>query len=125
MARILVIDNDLVARDSIRSCLQSHGHLVVSAANGTAGLKALNAGMFDLILTEVLMPEMDGLEIIIHTRRHNITVPVIAMAAGAKAMTGMDVLKYAKTLGASAVLEKPFADSRLLDMIDNVLASSR
>jgi CheY-like chemotaxis protein len=76
----------------------------------------LRDGAFDLVITDIIMPEMDGLETLIELRKHYPTLAVIAMSGGGR----MDVLGSAEKLGASAVLHKPFT----IDLLTTAIASS-
>ena len=128
MARILVIDDHDLVRQSLKSVVERGGHEVVVAAEGRDGLKSFQAGNFDLVITDVLMPEVDGLEVVQGVRRLSSTVPIIVMSGGhtvrysAGRTVGPDYLKMARVFGATKVLNKPFSHRQLLSLIAECLA---
>ncbi len=121
MARILVIDDNGVLGRALLKQLEYAGHAPVLALDGNAGLAVFRAQPFDLVLTDILMPEKEGLETIRELRRDGVTVPIIAMSGGGYA-TGTDYLRLALKFGANASLEKPFEQHELIDLIAELLA---
>lgn len=106
MADILVVDDLDHHRTYVCDLLERHGHRVRSAANGRIGLDVASAARFDLIVTDVFMPEMDGIELLRGLRARGNTAPVIAMTAG----HGGQPRPYAdimRALGALRVFSKP------------------
>jgi two-component system chemotaxis response regulator CheY len=122
MARILFIDDNQQIQNFLPVVLEERGHQVVSAANGKQGLAILRQQPIDLILTDVLMPEMDGLEVLQAVRREFAHVPVIAISGGSNRLEGRDALQLARLLGAKATLSKPFQIADLLTIIRCVLS---
>ena len=117
--RVLLIEDDASVRRIVRKMLERGRHEVTEAENGRVGLDRLRDGAFDLVITDIVMPEMDGLETLIELRRHYPALAVIAMSGGGR--TGnMDFLGSAEKLGASAVLHKPFTS----DVLTAAIASS-
>ncbi len=112
MARILVIDDDLMLGELIRRVLTFDHHQVITAASGVEGLSKYQSMRPDLVITDIIMPDKDGIEAIIEIRRLSSLVPVIAMSAGGR-VNSPDFLKIALALGATAVLTKPFTPSGL------------
>ncbi|HKP25885.1 MAG TPA: response regulator [Dongiaceae bacterium] len=105
--RVLLIEDDAPVRRIVRKMLERERHEVTEAENGRVGLDRLRESAFDLVLTDIVMPEMDGLETLIELRKDYPDLKVIAMSGGGR--TGnMDFLGSAEKLGASAVLSKPF-----------------
>src|SRR5690349_14063132 len=98
MARILVIDDDAAVRSVVTVLLSNKGHRVETASNGRHGLKALSDGDFDLLIVDIFMPEMDGLETIRLLRGQRSDLPVIVMSGSDGAMP--DFLNMATKLGA-------------------------
>lgn len=119
MARILLVDDEPLLRETLKTALQGVGHIVAPASNGDAALKMLAAASFDVIVTDVLMPETDGLEMIMRIRKQSNNVRVIAMSGGGR-MRNMDMLEFAKNFGADAVIAKPFLPKQLISLINNV-----
>ena len=110
MARILVIDDDESIRVLLRTALELQGYDVVEAENGYEGLQCYQAGAIDLVITDILMPVMDGVEMITELQRDFPWVKIIAISGGRRA------LEMAQTL-TSYVFEKPFALGKLLDTV--------
>jgi DNA-binding NtrC family response regulator len=105
--RVLLIEDDAAVRRLVRRMLERSRHEVTEADNGRTGLDRLGSGAFDLVITDIVMPEMDGIELLMAVRKHHPALRVIAMSGGGR--TGqMDFLGSAEKLGASAVLQKPF-----------------
>jgi len=114
MAKILIIDDEDMMRVLLRSALQSAGYEVVEAANGRQGLELFRQRPTDLIITDIAMPELNGLELILDLTRHFLRAKVIAISGlgGEK-----HVLDVAKLLGARQTLQKPFSMTQLLDTV--------
>lgn len=117
MAKILVIDDVAFARNAIALMLKSNGYEVFEAENGKEALDYIESENPDAVLTDILMPEMEGLETIREIVLSKPDIPVIAMTGAA----GAHYLKVAMKLGAVTYLEKPFKRSHLLYKISSVL----
>ncbi|HVT38704.1 MAG TPA: response regulator [Gemmatimonadaceae bacterium] len=122
MARILVMDDTDEIRALASRILRSDGHTVVAAGNGKEGLRLLGQMKADLVITDIVMPEREGLETITEIRRTHPDLPVIAMSGGGAGAAG-DYLSIAKALGARRILEKPFGVSQLIDLVREVLGT--
>ena len=120
---VLVIDDESALREILSQVLTDAGHRVVSAENGKEASKALAKAAFDVVLTDVIMPEKDGMQVISEVRKKFPEVRIIAMSGGGH-VSRDQYLKIAKGLGAHAVLEKPFANQKLLDTIEELTPSS-
>jgi CheY-like chemotaxis protein len=121
MSRVLVIDDDDQMLDVLSQILARAGYEVVKAVNGREGLASVRANPVDLVVTDLLMPEMEGIETIMELRREFPGTRIIAISGGAK--RGIhDFLPLAKRLGAERVLAKPFERQDLLDAVEGVLA---
>jgi two-component system, chemotaxis family, chemotaxis protein CheY len=121
MARILLVDDDSDIREVLRDHLESAGHSVVEAQNGKIGIAMLGETPCDLVITDVYMPDGDGIEFIneIHSRAQEL--PVIAMSGGGNHDFGLHMLSVTSVLGAKAILAKPFNSDVLLKTVDKVL----
>lgn len=117
---VLVVDDEAELRDVVSRVLLDAGHKVVCAANGQEATRALSKQTFDLILTDVIMPEKDGMQVISESRRMRPEMRIVAMSGGGH-MSREQYLKMAKALGAHAVLEKPFGTEQLVETINAVL----
>ncbi len=119
MAHILVIDDDRPLRTFLRTVLEGDHHHVLEASNGRLGLELYRAQSPDLIITDLIMPEMDGLRLIYELTRSFVNVKVIAMTGG---LDGDSRLATAKLLGARQTLQKPFTLDRIFSVVQYELA---
>ena len=123
MARILLADDDPLVRETLRHALESSGHDVVEASNGTKALAAFEAHVIDLVITDIVMPETEGIETIIELRRRRPDLKIIAISGGS-GVNDVDYLGLARKFGAREVLSKPFRKSQILAAVDGALAST-
>ncbi len=122
MARILVIDDDSPVRMIIRRMLEAEGHEVVEAVDGESGVKTFRQNPTDLIITDIVMPKKEGLEIIRELRQEFPDVKIIAISGGGK-VQGRHYLELAKKLGAAYTFEKPFTWKQLTNTVNELLAA--
>ncbi len=122
MSAILVIDDQKGIRDILRKVLIEEGHEVAEAGDGAAALALFRARPFDLVITDIIMPEKEGIETIATMKHEQPGIKVIAMSGGGRTRA-MDFLGVARKAGADAILEKPFRKSELLDRVKELLAS--
>jgi len=120
---VLVVDDDKCTRDILRMMLLSEGYTVQTASNGTEALKQLPTQDFDLVITDLFMPEKDGIETIREIRAKRPGMKIIAISGGAGGV-GQECLAITKYLGASATLKKPFDHETLLEAINTVLSKN-
>ena len=120
MARILVIDDDPEVRETVRRILASRGHTVELAQDGQVGIAALAQHAPDLVITDVFMPQQDGVETLIELRKAFPKLRVIAMSGGS---TGglISLLEDMEAFGANATLPKPFTPKELIAAVNSVL----
>jgi CheY-like chemotaxis protein len=124
MARVLAIDDDSAVCATVCAILQRAGHQVVTAQDGRSGLKLLEAEQFDLLLIDIFMPEMDGLETIRVLRRSKPQLPVIVMSGAMVEQASMpDYLSFGTKLGAIESLRKPFKPATLVEAVDRCLGN--
>jgi DNA-binding NtrC family response regulator len=115
--RVLLIDDESMVRKIVRKMLERSGHEVTEAENGRFGLEQLKRGSFDLVITDIIMPEVEGIELVVTVSQQYPSTKTIAMSGGGR--TGnVDFLDVAAKLGASAALQKPFTHAELLRAID-------
>jgi CheY-like chemotaxis protein len=114
---ILVAEDDEGVRHLIRRSLEQAGYDVSEVANGAEAIRAAHATAFDLVITDILMPETDGLETIVHLRKRSPGLRVIAISGYENAL----FLADARGLGATRVLTKPFKTADLLALVQEVL----
>jgi len=123
MARVLLIDDDELVRSMLDRHLARAGHEVVLAENGRLGLEAFRNGTFDIVVTDIIMPDTEGIETIISLRKMSLTLPIIAISGGGR-QSPIGFLEPAKQLGASAVLQKPFTPKQLTALIEDLLGGA-
>jgi len=116
MARILVIDDDVLVLDMLYESLTREGYDVLRASNGEEGLKLYREEPVDLIITDLFMPEKEGIETIIELRQDFPDVKIIAISGGGRIGT-KDYLQMAKIFGVQRTFTKPVAREQLLDAI--------
>lgn len=121
MATILVADDDPVILRIVCAHLRGAGHEVTAAAGGAEALKLSGKGPFDLVITDLIMPEGEGIETIIALRRQAPTTKIIAMSGGGR-NSGKDYLVIARFLGAQRTLDKPFSKDELLEAVAGAFA---
>jgi CheY-like chemotaxis protein len=127
MARILLVDDDRAIRATVDLLLTRAGHHVVAAADGREGIAKIEAGSFDLLIVDIFMPGMDGLETIqqVHRRRPQLPVLVISgLIFRSASSPPPDFLSMATKLGAVQSLRKPFRPSELMAAVDVCLNGS-
>jgi len=118
--RILIIDDDELMRTTLFRTLEAAGHEVVEATDGNEGLLAFENGGIELVITDIMMPEKEGLETIRELRRSDGEVKIVAISGGHR--TGnLNYLGMAAVFGANGTLAKPFRREDLLAKIDAVM----
>ena len=120
MVCVLVVDDEQSVRSVLRRKLESMGHRVLDASDGREALRILEGQRPDIAMVDILMPEMDGIEVIKEFRRNAYHFPIIAMSAHGTAKRSWygDI---AKMFGAHDVLEKPFTPIEVEAVVDRVL----
>lgn len=120
MPTILVVDDDVALRAMLERALTRAGHTVTLAVNGADALRILETSSFDLVLTDLVMPDVEGLQLLRDLRKKPSPPPVIAMSGGARGSA--TYLELASGLGAAEILAKPFTPQILIATIERVLA---
>ena len=111
--RILIVDDDLSIRSGMSDLLSLSGYIVQSASNTTAAQQMLDHEVFDLVITDILMPGESGLSLILELRRYGDAPKIIAISGGGKTK-GSGLLKIAQKYGANRILQKPISTKTLL-----------
>lgn len=120
MARILIIDDDDNVRRLLRRLFEREGQTVLEAADGREGLRLYRLAPTEIVITDILMPEQNGLETIIALRKEFPAVKIIALSGGRQ--TGrQNLLHDAERLGAQYTLHKPFDIQELTDVVNKLL----
>jgi CheY-like chemotaxis protein len=120
MAKVLVIDDEPGIRGIMCSALAAAGHEVVDFADGGGAVDYIREEPADLLITDIFMPEVEGLETIREIRRLRPGMPIIAISG--VDFDGGDYLGVARKFGAVATLRKPFWPADLLDLVSHVLS---
>ncbi|CAK0766529.1 hypothetical protein CCP3SC15_340012 [Gammaproteobacteria bacterium] len=122
MALILLIEDDTQFRTMLEQMLGQDGHQVTTAANGIEGLECYRQQRPALIITDILMPKKDGIEVIMEIKRQTPDVRIIAISGGRRSITPEFNLESATLMGVNAVLAKPFSRADLQKAIRHALA---
>jgi CheY-like chemotaxis protein len=122
MSHILVIEDDVFFSEMLVDLLQQDGHKVSHATDGTKALQLLTLQRPDLIITDILMPNMDGVELIMALAKQGNLIPVIAMSGGRRSISPEFSLESAKLLGVKTTLMKPFTHKDLRQIVQLALA---
>ncbi|MBF0368354.1 MAG: response regulator [Magnetococcales bacterium] len=123
MARILVIDDDVGVRELLRAFLDEAGHQVVEAPDGRQGVQLFRDEPADLVITDILMPEKDGVEVIMELKERYPEVRILAVSGGGRGLEAEVNLRVAKEFGAMHVLPKPFTQQELQEAVTALLGA--
>ena len=123
MPHILIIDDDAQILELLRQTLESKGYQVACAADGVEGLRLFRDQAADSIITDIHMPEKDGLEVVQEIRRVSSDVKIIAMSGGGRAKPDV-FLKVAGHLGVNRTFEKPFRPTAIVQAVRELLAGA-
>ena len=117
---ILIVDDDEMMRAFIRELLLINDFEITEAANGKLGLKEFRDNTPDLVITDIIMPEMEGISFIRELRSHNKEIPIIAMTGNVHGRME-EYLDISSQLGADEILRKPVKSQEFLDTIEKLL----
>ena len=120
MASILLVEDDDQLRTMLKLLLTSSGHEVQEESNGARVCEMYQEQRFDLVITDLVMPDIEGLEVIVELRRKDPNVRIIAMSGGGQGRAEA-YLRIAQQLGAKITLSKPFGNQELLEAVRVVL----
>ncbi len=124
MARVIVIDDDPALLQVVAQALVLAGHSVLRCENGRKAIEYLAREDADLLITDILMPEMDGLETVRAAKQLRPQLPILAISGGGS-LGPTDYLGIASAFGTAAVLAKPFLPAELVAMVERLLASEK
>ena len=120
MARILIIDDDIKFLKMFRQMLERAGHEVLIALNGRIGVELFRKNRTDLIITDIFMPEKEGVEIVRELKKEFPMVKIIVMSGGGKRLE-FGYLEAAEMLGADRSFNKPFERQEMLAAIQELV----
>jgi DNA-binding NtrC family response regulator len=123
MAKILVIDDDAMVRETIVRILGRKGHGVVFAGDGRRGLELFQSERPDLVITDIIMPEREGIETIRAIHKISPGAKIIAISGGGR-VGNVDFLTLASKLGAREIIAKPFDAVELTSSVSRCLGSA-
>ena len=121
MKSVLIVDDDLNTRKSLRRILERAGYAVLEASDGNEAIRQFDDNNPDLVVTDLIMPEKDGIETLFEIKQKDNDAVIIAISGGGR-ISPNNYLDAAKKLGAAATLEKPFSPEALLTVIKDALA---
>jgi two-component system chemotaxis response regulator CheY len=121
VTKILVIDDDTIVRETIIHILEDEAYEVVSAEDGARGMVVFRSEQPDLVITDIIMPEQEGIQTIAEMRKAKPDAKIIAISGGGR-IGKADFLSMARALGAMDVIPKPFDPDELLTIVRDCLA---
>jgi DNA-binding response OmpR family regulator len=121
MMKILVIDDDAVVRRTIEHILRDEGYEVLTAGDGVRGMMVFRREQPDLVITDIIMPDQEGIQTITEMRKDRPDAKIIAISGGGR-IGNIDYLKIALVLGARNIIPKPFDADELLLVVAECLA---
>ncbi|MEQ9449795.1 MAG: response regulator [Rhodospirillaceae bacterium] len=124
MAHILLVEDSPEVSMSVREILESAGHTIKDAASGKEAIESLSSASFDAIVSDIWMPEMDGIALLKEIRSKGNEIPVVVISGGAPNAPLTYTAPLAATFGANMVIYKPFEKDELLKAVETVLADS-
>lgn len=122
MERVLIVDDEELVRVTLRQILQSAGYEITEASDGRQALADYKESRPDLVITDIIMPDKEGIETIIELRAMDPNAKIIAISGGGR-VGASDYLELAKRLGADKVISKPLNSEKLLQAVEVVMAA--
>ena len=120
MANVLIIEDMSGVRQTLEIMLKGLNHSVTTAVDGDDGLRKASEASFDLVITDIMMPEKDGIDVIMGLKKAGKDLPVIAISGGGTKVSADDALSIAEH-HADTILKKPFTKDELSQAIQSVL----
>ena len=122
--RILVIDDEAMVRNTIARVLEHEGYRVTLAVDGLRGLTSFRKEPPDLVITDIIMPEEEGIGTIRRMLEEQPKTKIIAISGGGR-IGNVDFLRIAENIGAMAIMRKPFAPSEFLNLVSQCLKTTK
>lgn len=120
MLRILIVDDDRIIRELLRSLFEESGYEIIEAVNGNEAIKVFNSRQVDMVITDINMPQKNGLELIAELKYIDPDVKIIAVSSDCTESASRG-LRVASRLGASLIFSKPFDFKHLLKAVKELL----
>ncbi len=120
MANILVVDDEEPVRYTICKTLKREGHEVREAADGQEALEAMEKAPSDLVITDIIMPNIEGVELVVSLRERFPSLPIVAISGGGRVHKD-NYLSMMGALGANAIMAKPFDERELAQLVEELL----
>lgn len=124
MSVVLIVEDDNDLREMLKTSLLKRKHVVLEASNGKDAINKFKPAITDLVITDLIMPDEDGLKVIMKMREIKPGIKIIAISGGGKAGPG-NYLNLARALGANEVFSKPFSMNDLIVKIDLLLETEQ
>jgi len=121
MALIVIVDDDDITRTLLGGPLAGLGHTVLEASNGMECLAHIKSARPDLVITDIFMPEMDGVELVRKIGALRLGIKILAMSSGQTRHGAMDFLDTVRGLGADQIFSKPINIKHVLQMVEDLL----
>lgn len=121
MATILLVDDEDLLREGVREILEMSDHTVIEAGDGLQALEKFAVNNVDLVITDVVMPNMDGVDFVTKLRELFPDVPILTISGGSRVVSARFGLDSALLSGANASLTKPFTAKQLLEKVSQLL----
>jgi len=121
MKTILIVDDEPSVRFMIKEMIEPVGYEVIEAGDGAEAYNICNNNALDLIVSDIVMPEKNGIDLIIQLKKEFPSIPVIAISGGGGVAGHYDYLEIAKLVGANNILKKPFSAKEICAHIENAL----
>jgi two-component system chemotaxis response regulator CheY len=121
MDKILVVDDDVIYLNLLANILINKNYNVFFAKDGAEALNFCALQKFDLIITDILMPNVDGIDLIMQLNKFNSNTPIVAISAGSNRISAMLNLQIATALGVNSILLKPFSSEQFIGAVESAL----
>lgn len=121
MPRILVVDDDPISRQVLRAMLEKEGHLISEAEDGAKAVRDYDSGLIDLVITDIFMPEKEGVQTVRELMKENPNVKIIAVSGGSSS-ANYDSLDWIKMFGVKYTFTKPFDSKAIIAAVDDLLS---
>lgn len=121
MVKILIVDDELFVRDMMADMIKPAGYDVIVAENGAEAFDVCKKESIDLIITDIVMPEKNGIDLIMNVKKEYPEIPIIAVSGGGGITGRYDYLEIAKLVGANNILKKPFKIEELRTAVSDAI----